>query len=479
MDKEFVKEICITNELIDRGINDYCYNMDGTKNNSPYWKNTMSTSSAYEGSLGITFNRNSFQYSGGYIDILEERVISKYKITAILGTGHTNDKLKIYVVDNIGGAVIQELFSGEVELKTPICARYFYIVNENSSNHASLTVTYFNLFTKMYTYKDVDIKLEKEVPISTEIIDYKYLGITKENGIYTYNKSGKRVKVAVGVEDIGSKVDKEDGKVLSSNDFTDELSSKLMNLSRVTYIQDWGSKRGGTGNVVPIIDSDGSNIEKPSAFICTSIASSRPFGDAILSDTYKLFDGRRYNFVPIIYVPSTNRYNFYMCIDLGKFVNIKQIRCKVYKSNNNGRIFGTLHYRYEASANFWQTGTFTEHINKTIKDGDILEFNINKSLRYVYYELVCDIAGNFDFGFYYFNMIGDLESCNSRDILIEGTEDISDVANFLDKRYLGITKEDGIYTYDFNTGRKVKIALGLNDLKLYATTDIINFTKKW
>ena len=49
----------------------------------------------------------------------------------------------------------------------------------------------------------LDIKLLNQIPEQTiETKDYKFIGITKEAGIYTYDKDGKLLKVSTGTKDI-------------------------------------------------------------------------------------------------------------------------------------------------------------------------------------------------------------------------------------------------------------------------------------
>lgn len=49
----------------------------------------------------------------------------------------------------------------------------------------------------------LDIKLLNQIPEQTiETKDYKFIGITKEDGIYTYDKDGNLVKVSTGTKDI-------------------------------------------------------------------------------------------------------------------------------------------------------------------------------------------------------------------------------------------------------------------------------------
>ena len=231
---------------------------------------------------------------------------------------------------------------------------------------------------------------------------------------------------------------------------------KVSSNGSVDFIQNWTSEEVSEyEDVTPIMTSNNSN-----GYSITSTCNGGNSSDGreYYNNIYKIFDGNDATYGQfgntVVYGQSIVTHTLTCDVPLTNIAKI-EMKCLFV---SGGSVIPKI-------------GLFIHNVNdvlplRTFSNGEIItidNLNLNISKLNIRIE---DLEFLYGHGIYYIKFYKKKELIDYTDnVIIENTElsKLKDFCEYTNYAYLGLTKNDGIYTYDQNTGQRVKVALGVND----------------
>lgn len=266
-------------------INAYRYK--GTKRNTLLKDNSAElkeyTDSKIEdlkGEVEISINKVSSNtqigfttYNEGYIEGWDSIEIKKNVENSFFGEKRTSDKVTViphkgntlgFLFSNSNDVVVGYIYNYYIEMYSPIKTKItFFVYPSKDGEYEWISGRTFDIeigVNKIWLATRVTKKSIYASKWLFYFTDYNFIGHTLYINNYVYK--GDKKRVLINDDDF---VKKEDGKMLSSNDFTDELKNKLDDIhssnlfTNITYEQRFRSLGGG---LKKSINSDGSTKYK-------------------------------------------------------------------------------------------------------------------------------------------------------------------------------------------------------------------------